>query len=96
MGMGWGGMCLASNEGDQGGLAMGNPIGIALVVVGMVLLAFGIEASESIGSSFTRLFTGAPTDKAIWLMIGGILTLGVGLAMSLRGPMSSERPRERR
>jgi hypothetical protein len=62
-------------------------LGIALFVVGIILLAFGISASESVGSDFSRFFTGKPTDKAIWLMLGGIvsLVLGVGSMLARRG-----------
>jgi hypothetical protein len=62
-------------------------LGLALFVVGIVLLAFGISASDSIGSEFSRFVTGKPTDKAIWLLMGGVvsLVLGVGGMMSHRG-----------
>jgi len=62
-------------------------LGIALFIVGIILLAFGISASESVGSDFSRFFTGKPTDKAIWLMLGGIvsLVLGVGGMLARRG-----------
>ncbi len=46
---------------------------------GVLLLVAGINASNSIGSDFTRLFTGAPTDKSVWLMIGGLVTAAVGI-----------------
>lgn len=57
---------------------MGKLVGLALLVVGVVLLVMGITASESIGSDFSRFFTGKPTDKSIWLIIGGIVSLGLG------------------
>lgn len=62
-------------------------IGLALFIVGIVLLAFGISASDSIGSEFSRFFSGKPTDKAIWLLVGGVvsLVLGVGGMLSPRG-----------
>ena len=52
---------------------------IALLVVGVVLLVLGVNASESISSDLSRLFTGEPTDKAIWLLIGGGLAVIAGL-----------------
>jgi uncharacterized membrane protein YidH (DUF202 family) len=64
---------------------MRNPIGIVLVLVGVVLFILGIAASESLGSSFSKFFTGAPTDRAIWLMIGGVVAVGLGAALSWRG-----------
>ena len=62
-------------------------LGLALFIVGIVLLAFGISASDSVGSTFSRFFTGKPTDKAIWLLLGGIvsLVLGVGGMLTRRG-----------
>jgi hypothetical protein len=51
----------------------------------MLLIAFGIDAINSLGASVSRLFTGSPTDKAMWLLIGGILASVVGLAGLVRG-----------
>jgi hypothetical protein len=52
---------------------------IALIVAGVILLVYGLNASDSVGSGVSRLFTGAPTDKAIWLVVGGGAALLVGL-----------------
>lgn len=62
-------------------------LGLALFIVGIVLLAFGISASDSISSEFSRFFSGKPSDKAIWLLLGGIvaLVLGVGGMLTRRG-----------
>lgn len=60
-------------------------IGISLLVVGLALLITGVNASESVSSEFSKLFQGVPSDKAIWLMLGGALVAAVGLAKSLRG-----------
>ena len=56
-------------------------LGLALVIVGVVLLAMGFHSADSIGSSFSRLFTGAPTDKAIGLLIGGTISAVVGAGL---------------
>lgn len=53
-------------------------IGIILVVVGIVLLVMGIRAIDSFGSQVSKFFTGSPTDRAIWLTIGGIVALLAG------------------
>lgn len=58
---------------------------IALLVVGIVLIIWGVSALESFSSDVSRFFTGSPTDKAIWLMIGGIAAALVGLFGILRG-----------
>jgi len=64
---------------------MTKPIGIALLVLGVILLIFGINASNSVGSDFSKFFTGSPTDKSIWMLLGGIVSLIAGGALSL-GP----------
>lgn len=49
-----------------------------LLAAGVILIICGINASDSIGSDFSRLFTGAPTDKTIWLLIGGVAAIAIG------------------
>lgn len=67
---------------------MNKPISLALLIGGIVLIIYGISASESIGSDFSRLFTGNPTDKTIWLLLGGLVALAVGAAGLFRGSRS--------
>ena len=64
------------------------PIAVILILAGTILLIFGSMASESVASSFSRLFTGKPTDKAIFLIIGGVVALGAGLTLTLRSSRS--------
>jgi len=55
---------------------------LALLVVGVILLIYGINASNSVSSSISQTFNGAPSNKSIWLIgIGviGIISGGVGL-----------------
>jgi len=59
---------------------------IGALVIGVATLTLGVIASESISSDFSRLFTGQPTDKAIWCLIGGSITTAVGLIGLARGP----------
>ena len=58
---------------------------IALLVGGVVLMIIGINATNSFGSDVSRFFTGSPTDKAVWMLIGGIVATIAGLTMTLRG-----------
>jgi hypothetical protein len=67
---------------------MNKPVCIALLAVGILLIIFGINAGNSLGSSVSRFFTGSPTDKAMWLLIGGVLAGVVGLFGLLRGKTS--------
>jgi hypothetical protein len=64
---------------------MNKLIFVALLVIGGVLIVYGLIASDSVGSDVSRLFTGEPTDRAIWLLVGGIVAAiagGAGLATS--------------
>jgi drug/metabolite transporter (DMT)-like permease len=63
---------------------MNKIISIALLVGGVVLIILGINATNSFNSDVSRFFTGAPTDKAIWMLIGGLVAAIVGLTMTLR------------
>jgi hypothetical protein len=56
-----------------------------MLVVGVVLLVLGMEANRSLGSGISRLFTGAPTDKSVFLLVGGALAFIAGLAGLSRG-----------
>ena len=64
---------------------MDRTLGIVLLVVGVLLLGFGISSADSFASNVKQFFTGSPTDKAVWLMIGGAASLVVGLVLTLRG-----------
>jgi len=63
---------------------MNKLVSIAVLVGGVVLMIFGINATNSFGSDVSRFFTGSPTDKAIWMLIGGIIASIVGLVLTLR------------
>jgi len=47
------------------------PIGPIGTTAGIVLLIFGFNASNSLGSDISRFFTGSPTDRAVWMIAGG-------------------------
>jgi len=64
---------------------MNKIISLALLIGGIVLIIYGISASDSFGSDVSRFFTGNPTDKTMWLLIGGIIAAGVGAAGLARG-----------
>ncbi len=65
-------------------MSMNKGISIALVAGGVALLVYGLKASRAIESDFSRFFTGAPTDKAVWMLIGGAVATLVGLSGLLR------------
>lgn len=59
---------------------------LALFVAGVILLLFGLNAADSISSAVSETVSGAPSDKSIWLIIGGvILLLSGGAGLFIRG-----------
>jgi hypothetical protein len=64
---------------------MNKGISVALLAVGIMLSIWGVKASDSFGSDVSRFFTGSPTNKAVWLLIGGIVAGIVGLFGLFRG-----------
>ncbi|HMD61066.1 MAG TPA: DUF3185 family protein [Opitutaceae bacterium] len=64
---------------------MNKLVSIALLIGGIVLIVYGFSASNSVGSGFSRFFTGSPTDKTIWLLAGGFAAAIIGLVGVLRG-----------
>jgi hypothetical protein len=67
---------------------MNKLLSIALLVVGIILIVYGVSASNSIGSDFSRLFTGSPTDNSIWLLVGGTVMAAIGAGGLIRGGKS--------
>ena len=59
---------------------MNKLISLGLMVGGVVLMVMGMGAMESFSSDISRFFTGAPTDKAVWLLIGGAVATVVGIS----------------
>jgi hypothetical protein len=64
---------------------MNKAIGLALLVVGVILIVYGINSSDSVSSHLSQTFTGAPTNKTMWLLIGGIAASIVGAAVTFAG-----------
>jgi len=63
---------------------MNKIVSLALLVGGVVLIVIGINATNSFSSDVSRFFTGSPTDKAVWMLIGGAVAAVIGLVATLR------------
>ena len=59
---------------------MNKTISLAILAGGVVLAAFGIDAANSTGSDISRFFTGSPTDRAMWMLVSGVVASVIGLA----------------
>jgi len=64
---------------------MNKIISLVLLAIGVMLVVYGVSASNSVGSDFSRMFTGSPTDKSMWLLIGGIALAVIGAGGLIRG-----------
>lgn len=60
-------------------------ISLALLVGGIVLLIFGFNAMESFSSDVSRVFTGTPTEGAVWMFVSGLILTVAGLVGLMRG-----------
>jgi hypothetical protein len=67
------------------GKTMNNIAGLAILALGIVLLIFGFNESHSFSSDLSRTFTGNPTDRSMWLIIGGAVAVIAGIGVALTG-----------
>ncbi|QAU35502.1 DUF3185 family protein [Janthinobacterium sp. 17J80-10] len=59
---------------------MNKSISLAILAGGIMLLLFGISEMNSFNSSIARIFNGAPSDRSIWMLIGGVMMTVAGAA----------------
>jgi len=60
-------------------------LGIGLIIVGLILLYFGYNEYNSMASEISEVFTGSPSDNAVWYLAGGAGASVVGLLLLLTG-----------
>jgi drug/metabolite transporter (DMT)-like permease len=56
--------------------------GLVLLVVGVILLYFGWQSSQSLGDQLTEAVTGRFTDNTMWFIIGGAAAVIAGAFMA--------------
>ena len=59
--------------------------GVVLLIVGVILLVTGMNASHSLADQVSNTFTGRFTDATTWYIVGGIAAGLLGLLMILFG-----------
>lgn len=57
-------------------------VGVALLVVGALLLFFGWQSSQSLGDQVSEAITGRFTDTTMWYIIGGAAATAAGLFLA--------------
>lgn len=69
---------------------MNRTLGLVMLIVGIVLILFGLNASESVADTVSEGVTGRYTDTTMWYLIGGgaLAVAGASLAF-LRGRRSA-------
>jgi Protein of unknown function (DUF3185) len=63
-------------------------LGAAFLAFSILLIVHGIHPVGSVSSSFVRFLAGAPVDKSIWLLVGGLVLAACGVEALLRRPYS--------
>ncbi|GAB6057997.1 DUF3185 family protein [Desulfonatronum parangueonense] len=56
-------------------------IGIALLVIGIIMLIFGYQSSQAVDDQIFEALTGRFTESTMWLLIIGGVSSVVGLAL---------------
>lgn len=64
---------------------MNKAISMAFLAAGIMLTIFGVNEMHSFSSDITRLFTGSPTDRSIWMIVGGVVLVVIGLTTLIPG-----------
>lgn len=62
-------------------MAINQIIGIALLVVGLILLFFGYQSSQGLDEQIFETFSGRFTDSTTWLFILGAASAVVGVGL---------------
>jgi hypothetical protein len=63
-------------------------LAIVLLVVGLILLFFAYQSSQSLGDQVTEAVTGRFTDSTTWLLILGAASAVAGVGLLLFGNKS--------
>jgi len=67
-------------------MSMNRLLGLVVLAIGIVLLGFGINASQAVTEKVMEGVSGRYTDQTMWYILGGIALIvgGAALAFSSR------------
>lgn len=57
-------------------------VGLILLVVGLILLYFGWQSSQSMGDQISETVTGRFTDETTWFLVGGAAATVAGIFLA--------------
>ena len=60
-------------------------LGIVLLVVGLILLFFAYQSSQSLGDQVSEALTGRFTESTIWFLIFGAASTAAGVGLLIFG-----------
>lgn len=63
---------------------MNKAISIGLLIGGLILLYFGYDQYQSLGSEISQAFGGSGSQQGIWMMAGGAAATIAGLVSLMR------------
>lgn len=63
-------------------------LGLVLMVVGLVILGFGLNSTQAVGEKVMENVTGRFTENTMWYIIGGLALAVGGGVLALRGGRS--------
>ena len=58
--------------------------GVVLLVVGIILIAWGFNEAGSFGGKLSSAISGSPGDRVLWFYIGGGICAVAGLFLTFR------------
>ena len=71
-------------------MSMTRLLGIVILVVGVVLLGFGINASQAVAEKVIEGVSGRYSEHTMWYIIGGIAMIIGGGALAFRSCCSRD------
>jgi hypothetical protein len=66
-------------------MPMGRVLGAMALVAGLILLGFGLNASDAPMEQLSETFTGRYSDNTMWYLVGGGAAAFGGLVLLLMG-----------
>lgn len=65
-------------------MASSKIIGLVILIIGLVLLFFGWQSTQSLGDQVAETFTGRFTDETMWYLIAGVASVVGGGVLLLK------------